>query len=215
MRVLVVEDDPDLCEVLRDFLLAVGHEPLIVHTAEAALDWLRGERPDAVLLDVRLPGMSGLDFLRLQAVRDLRVPILVMSGNVTEHQAHECLQLGAFDFIGKPLPLSRLEELLACLGPAAATTGRRGRSRRAGAPSRAVVLPVRFTVQRRRMASDVGQSERVRHQDPLAPRRQPGPPRDFRSRSPTPRRVSSWCPSSSVPTSTGTRSISSISRTSS
>ena len=118
MRVLAVEDDPDLCEVLLEFLLDLGHQPRIVHTAETALDLLRVDRPDVLLLDVCLPGMSGFDFLRLQAVRELRVPILVISGNVTEREAYEGLPLGAFDFIGKPLVLLRLEELLACLRPA-------------------------------------------------------------------------------------------------
>jgi signal transduction histidine kinase/ActR/RegA family two-component response regulator len=120
MRVLLVEDDRDLCDLLQEFLIDLGHQPLVVHTAEAALELLRTEPLDVVLLDIRLPGMSGLDFLRLQAVRELRVPILVISGNVTESEARESLRLGAFDFIGKPLILQRLEELLASLSPSVA-----------------------------------------------------------------------------------------------
>lgn len=144
MRVLVVEDDPHLCELLREFLVGLRHQPRIVHTAEAALDLLRAERPDVVLLDIRLPGMSGLDFLRLQAVRELRAPIVVISGNVTESQAHESLELGAFDFIGKPLPLPRLEELLACLGPDAAPRRPSPEQEpRRRAPRAPVALPVR------------------------------------------------------------------------
>src|SRR5260370_1008633 len=144
MRVLVVQYDPHLCELLREFLVGLRHQPRIVHTAEAALDLVRAERPDVVLLDIRLPGMSGLDFLRLQAVRELRAPIVVISGNVTESQAHESLELGAFDFIGKPLPLTRLEELLACLGPdAAPRRPSREQEPRRRAPRAPVALPVR------------------------------------------------------------------------
>src|SRR2546423_1102739 len=95
MRILVVEDDPIVCDLLREFLVGLRHEPRIVHTAEAALDLLRGERPDVILLDIRLPGMSGLDFLQLQAVRELHVPILVVSGDVTETQVQESLRAGA------------------------------------------------------------------------------------------------------------------------
>jgi len=145
MRVLVVEDDPLVCDLLREFLVGLRHEPRIVHTAEAALDTLQIERPDVVLLDIRLPGMSGLDFLRLPAVRELRAPILVVSGDVTESQAQESLRLGAFDFVGKPLPLRRLEELLGCLGPSAAMRrpqpGSHGPRRRA--PRAPLVLPVK------------------------------------------------------------------------
>ena len=155
MRVLVVEDDQNLCEVIQRFLSEIGHEPLIAHTAEAALDVLEAERADVVLLDIYLPGMSGLDFLKLQVVRELRVPIVVISGMVTESQAHECLQLGAFDFIGKPLAFERLEDVLKCFGPHAQTpppdTARPAERRRATrAP---VALPVRIR-QRNGVESD-------------------------------------------------------------
>ncbi len=69
MRVLVVEDQVDLGDVFRDFLLELGHHAVVVHSAEAALARLQTERLDAILLDVQLPGMSGLDFLQLRPVR--------------------------------------------------------------------------------------------------------------------------------------------------
>src|SRR5712691_8375154 len=75
MRVLVVEDEPDLGDVFRDFLLELGHLPLVVRTAEAALGQLRSERPDAIILDIHLPGMSGLEFLQLRPVKELGVPV--------------------------------------------------------------------------------------------------------------------------------------------
>lgn len=115
MRVLIVDDDQTLCGVFEEFLSEIGHQPLAVHTAEAALDALRAERPDAILLDICLPGMSGLDFLSLPLVRELHVPTLVISGRVNESQAQESLRLGAFDFMGKPVALQRLAEVLACL----------------------------------------------------------------------------------------------------
>src|SRR5260370_28834741 len=119
MRVLVVEDEPDLGDVFRDFLLELGHLPLVVRTAEAALGQLRSERPDAIILDIHLPGMSGLEFLQLRPVKELGVPIVAVSGVVTESQARECLRLGATDFVGKPVPLDRLSEVLMYLEPAA------------------------------------------------------------------------------------------------
>jgi len=112
MRVLVVEDEPDLADVFRDFLLELGHLPLVVHTAEAALGQLRTERPDAIILDIHLPGMSGLEFLQLRPVKELGVPVVAVSGVVTESQARECLHLGAADFVGKPVQLERLSEVL-------------------------------------------------------------------------------------------------------
>ena len=132
MRVLVVEDQIDLGDVFRDFLLELGHQPVVVHTAEAALARLASDRPDAILLDVQLPGMSGLDFLQLRPVRDLGVPIVAVSGVVNETQARECLRLGAADFMGKPVMLERLNEVLMFLEPHAMSRV----AERAAAPDR-------------------------------------------------------------------------------
>lgn len=140
MRILVIEDDANLGEVFRDFLLELGHHPEVLRSAEAALARLRTERPEAILLDIQLPGMSGLDFLQLRPVRELGVPIIAVSGVVTEEQARECLRRGAFDFIGKPVALEHLSEVLTYLelnalnrgtGPGKPFTERR-RSPRAG-----------------------------------------------------------------------------------
>ena len=119
MRVLVVEDNADFAEVLEDFLATLGHEPRSVASAEDALIELRTDPPDLVLLDVYLPGMSGLDFLQHGEVRESGVPVVVMSGHATEAQALDCLRLGARDFMAKPLPLEHLRRILECLEPIA------------------------------------------------------------------------------------------------
>jgi signal transduction histidine kinase/FixJ family two-component response regulator len=150
MRILVIDDDQAVCEVFGEFLHEIGHEPVIAHTAETALDTLRIERPDAVLLDVCLPGMSGLDFMKLDTVRNLRVPILVISGRATESQAQEALRAGAFDFIGKPVALRRLQEALACFETPATPKkikAEEGEPERRRAPRALVALPVRIREQ--------------------------------------------------------------------
>src|SRR6267142_3399707 len=156
MRILVIDDDQAVCEVFGEFLHEIGHEPVIAHTAETALDTLRVERPDAVLLDVCLPGMSGLDFMKQEAVRSLHVPILVISGRATESQAQEAMRAGAFDFIGKPIALRRLQEALACfeVPDKAPSKNKNGTGQtdetepeRRRAPRAAVALPVRIREQ--------------------------------------------------------------------
>src|SRR6266850_1630564 len=156
MRILVIDDDQAVCEVFGEFLHEIGREPVIAHTAETALDTLRVERPDAVLLDVCLPGMSGLDFMKQEAVRSLHVPILVISGRATESQAQEAMRAGAFDFIGKPVALRRLQEALACFevpdkAPSKSKNGTgqtdETEPERRRAPRAAVALPVRIREQ--------------------------------------------------------------------
>jgi CheY-like chemotaxis protein len=117
MRVLVVEDEQVLSDVFRDFLTELGHEPVVVRSAEAALGKLETDRPDAIILDIHLPGMSGLDFMQLRPIRESGLPIVAVSGIVTESQARECLRLGALDFVGKPVPLDRLQDVLTYLEP--------------------------------------------------------------------------------------------------
>ncbi len=94
------------------YLRELGYQPLLVRSAEAALDRLTTASPDTILLDARLPGMSGLEFLQLPLVRAAGIPVVAVSGVATEHQARECLRLGAADFIAKPVPLERLGEVL-------------------------------------------------------------------------------------------------------
>jgi DNA-binding response OmpR family regulator len=130
MRVLVVEDETDLGEVFRDFLSELGHQPVLVRSAEAALGKLQTERPDAIILDIHLPGMSGLDFLQLRPVRESGLPIVAVSGVATESQARECLRLGALDFVGKPVPLERLHDVLIFLEPHAGNRARDDQARR-------------------------------------------------------------------------------------
>ena len=90
--------------------------------------------------------MSGLDFLQLRPVRDAALPIVAISGVATESQARECLRLGALDFVGKPVPLDRLNEVLTFLEPHALTR-RRSESaqheRRRG-PRAQIGFPVRI-----------------------------------------------------------------------
>jgi len=145
MRVLVVEDETDLGEVFREFLSELGHQPVLVRSAEAALGKLQSERPDAIILDIHLPGMSGLDFLQLRPVREAGLPIVAVSGVATESQARECLRLGALDFVGKPVPLQRLHDVLTFLEPHAINRMRDDQARRADrrqSPRARLELPV-------------------------------------------------------------------------
>jgi len=128
MRVLIVEDEGPVGEVFAHYLRQLGHQPVLVRSAEAALAQLTTADPDAILLDVRLPGISGLEFLQLPLVRASGIPIVAISGISTEDEARECLRLGAVDFMAKPVPLARMGEVLAVLEPYAL-------GRRAGDPA--------------------------------------------------------------------------------
>ncbi|OLB00968.1 MAG: hypothetical protein AUH09_02570 [Candidatus Rokubacteria bacterium 13_2_20CM_70_12] len=146
MRVLIVEDDRSVGSVLQDFLLELGHESELVLSAEGALDRLDQNRPDLILLDFRLPGMNGLDFLQRPRVRDSRIPVIVVSGIASELQAEACLRLGAIEFVAKPIAFEHLQRILQSLEPQVLAreiaTARRATDRRR-TPRARIALPVR------------------------------------------------------------------------
>jgi len=106
--ILVVEDDPHMQYTLREALKARGVEAQVVSTAEAALARLRSGSFDAVLLDVMLEGMSGMDALPLFLRSDPQMPVIMMTAYGTREMAYKALKAGAYDFFEKPFKVDEL-----------------------------------------------------------------------------------------------------------
>ncbi|WP_148308074.1 response regulator transcription factor [Actinoplanes friuliensis] len=100
-QVLIAEDDPRQAEGVRRYLVAEGYEALVVPDGRAAIDTVRRERPDLLILDVMMPKVDGLDVCRvLRAEYDL--PILVLTARSSEEDLLLGLDLGADDYLTKP-----------------------------------------------------------------------------------------------------------------
>ncbi|MBI3630243.1 MAG: response regulator [Candidatus Rokubacteria bacterium] len=112
--ILIIEDDRSVADVLADYVEAQGHRPILVPNAEEGLAYLSQDRPDAILLDLTLPGMSGLEFLERLSRQGMHVPVLVVSGR-SEKDAARCLEMGALDFVQKPLDRDQLRATLSAL----------------------------------------------------------------------------------------------------
>jgi CheY-like chemotaxis protein len=144
LRILIIEDERELARVFADFVVEIGYRPEVVGSAEAGLERLRADPPHVILLDVMLPGLSGLEFMALPVVRQSGVPIIAVSGYVSEDQARECLRLGALEFLAKPVPLqvlgTVLEHVAMLAGPAEASAAPRERRAASRLP---VTLPLR------------------------------------------------------------------------
>src|SRR5688572_23409208 len=112
-RVLVVDDDLALCGVLRTFLGIRGYSASTSTSADEALTKFHAERPDAVLLDVVMPGsMDGLGALAAFKRIDKDVPVIVISGQGQTNTIVQAMKLGAADYVCKPFDDSELEMLL-------------------------------------------------------------------------------------------------------
>jgi DNA-binding response OmpR family regulator len=107
-RVLIVEDDPDLLVVLRVNLTAMGVEPILAGDGRTAIARIQAERPDAVVLDVMLPGIDGWSVLEdLHALGD-PVPIVVCSAKKDIEDMERARELGATGYVMKPFDIDRL-----------------------------------------------------------------------------------------------------------
>ena len=107
--VFVVEDDPDVAKYLKTLLTSVG---IAVEAFSTAGEFLQQYRPRAIeclLVDLRLPGLNGIELQRRLAVRRDGLPVIVMTGFATASTAVEAMKLGAVDYIEKPV---NVEELL-------------------------------------------------------------------------------------------------------
>ncbi len=111
MRIVVIDDEVDVATTLGEVVTDLGHRALLAHSAEAAMTTLEADEPDAILLDVRLPGMDGLEFLRRCRSREI-APIIGISGVATDAEVWECLRLGALDFVRKPFSAELLAALM-------------------------------------------------------------------------------------------------------
>jgi DNA-binding response OmpR family regulator len=100
-RVLVIDDDRKLCGLLSAYLGSVGFAVATANDADSGLALLRSERPDAVVLDVMLPGIDGFEVCRVIR-RSSTVPIIMLTarGEVTDRVVG--LELGADDYVSKP-----------------------------------------------------------------------------------------------------------------
>ncbi len=116
-RVLVVEDSPDIAELIRHYLERAGHTVEIVSTGNDVLPRARQHIPDLVMLDLMLPGMDGL--LVCQALRRDRatagIPVIMLTARGEEADRVRGLELGADDYVTKPFSPKELVARVAAL----------------------------------------------------------------------------------------------------
>ena len=111
-RILVVDDEKEVRALLSRFFTKKKYQVRTAETAEEAIRILESESMDAVLLDIHLPGMSGLDALSRIRARWPGLPVVMISGQGDEEVAKETLRAGAFDYVVKPLDFDYLERTI-------------------------------------------------------------------------------------------------------
>ena len=107
--VLIVDDDDAFRNVLAGELQRMGFQVTAIATAGEAIAHVGERQPDIVLLDLRLPDMSGLDVLRNIRERAPATDVIMLTGHGTIDTAIESIRMGAFDYVAKPCPLDELD----------------------------------------------------------------------------------------------------------
>src|SRR5450432_3015251 len=105
--ILVVDDEPQLRRAMKATLTDLGYSVIEAKTGEEALQMLRTESPDLILLDLNMPGIGGLETCR--AIRETsELPIIVLSVRNTERDKVQALDAGADDYVTKPFGIQEL-----------------------------------------------------------------------------------------------------------
>ena len=111
-EILIVDDDHHLRQGFQRLLDAEGYETRTAASAEEALNLMREKMPQCVVMDVRMPGMDGLEALKRMRALEGCPPVVIMTAYSTTETAIEATRLGAFDYMLKPFDIPQVLELL-------------------------------------------------------------------------------------------------------
>jgi len=112
-HILIVDDDPQIRQSFEKILSAESYEVKTASSGEKALEMLRADLPDLVVMDVRLPGMSGLETFRVMHEIAVKLPVIIMTAYGTTETAIEATKLGAFEYVLKPFDIPDILALIA------------------------------------------------------------------------------------------------------
>ena len=108
IRILIVDDELSVCDVLGEFLAEKGYETETAYSGQEALEILCAKHYDLMLLDLKMPGMSGLELLKKIRKSSYQVGVVVLTGVQDLDLAREVMKYGAIDYLNKPVDLEQL-----------------------------------------------------------------------------------------------------------
>ena len=109
-KLLVVDDEKEVVELLRDKLVKSGYEVAVAYDGEEALSKVASEKPDVVLLDLRLPKLDGFEVIKQvrEKYKDRWMPIIVVSANTDIEALKQCYGLEADHYLTKPCDMEKI-----------------------------------------------------------------------------------------------------------
>lgn len=111
-KILVVDDEKEFCNLLQRFLTKVGYEVDIALDGEAALENIKVDPPSLVLLDMKMPGMGGLEVLERIREKGTKPPVIMITASSEEELRQKALSMGANGYFIKPIDFKLLEDIV-------------------------------------------------------------------------------------------------------
>jgi len=108
-KILVVDDEVKACGLLKRFLETKGYDVITANNGVDAIEKVKNEKPDAMLLDIRMPGMEGIEVLKRIREFDKDVGVIMVTAVKEEETGKEALKAGADEYITKPIDFNYLE----------------------------------------------------------------------------------------------------------
>jgi len=108
MKVLLVDDEEEFVTTLAERLELRNIQALVATDGEAALALIEADPPQIVILDIMMPGLGGLEVLKRIKVLDPLLPVILLTGRGSTHEGIKGMQLGAVDYLMKPIDIEEL-----------------------------------------------------------------------------------------------------------
>jgi DNA-binding NtrC family response regulator len=111
-KILLVDDEKDFLDVMSERIQARGMDVTTAESAEKALESVESGGYDAIILDLMMPGMDGLQTLKAIKKKNPDLQVILLTGHATVEKGIEAMKLGAMDFLEKPADLDKLTEII-------------------------------------------------------------------------------------------------------
>ena len=111
-KILIIDDDKSIRDTLSIFLSEFNYKVLLAENGEEGLEVLNKEHPELIICDLKLPKLNGLDFLACLNESDLNIPAIMMTAYGDSRTTIKAIQLGAYDYLEKPLDVDRLNVII-------------------------------------------------------------------------------------------------------
>ena len=111
-KVLLVDDEREFVQTLSERLIMRDMGPAVAYDGESALNLIKEDEPEVMIVDLKMPGIDGLEVLK--KVKETRpdIEVIILTGHGHEEDRELCMKLGAFAYLQKPLDINELSEII-------------------------------------------------------------------------------------------------------